>query len=88
MGIPNSNEVCLDIVKEDPASKPDGQCDASKDVFDINNFEDQSGIVPWDQLDVPGKIIRVMVNTLKVALVVGFLYLFISSLSFLADAFR
>lgn len=44
--------------------------------------------IPWADLTTKGKIIRVCTGLLKFAALLGFLYLFICSLSFLSSAFR
>lgn len=57
-------------------------------AFDITEFEDTSGQLPWTELDFQGKVVRVLTYLIKLALVLGLLYMFIASLSFLADSFR
>lgn len=44
--------------------------------------------VPWSDLTTLGKILRVGSAVLKIAILLGLLYLFICSLSFLSSAFR
>ena len=43
---------------------------------------------PWNDLTTKEKIISILSKSSRVLMIVGFLYLFICSLSFLADGFR
>jgi sodium-dependent phosphate cotransporter len=65
------------------------QSTPSKEEFNEWNvdFSDDTA-VPWDELTTQQKVKAVTVSTLKVSAIFGFLYLFICSLSFLADGFR
>ncbi|XP_040002849.1 sodium-dependent phosphate transport protein 2B-like [Xiphias gladius] len=44
--------------------------------------------VPWSALDTKGKVLRVLVSVGKIALLLGFLYMFICSLDILSSAFQ
>eukprot|EP00127_Corallochytrium_limacisporum_P005150 Clim_evm56s199 gene=Clim_evmTU56s199 len=43
---------------------------------------------PWADLDAKGKVLRVFTAILKLAFVLGFLYIFVLSLGLLSDAFK
>jgi solute carrier family 34 (sodium-dependent phosphate cotransporter) len=59
---------------------------ALKDNWRVD-FRDDSER-PWGELDRSGKMKVIFVNLVKLALILGCLYLFICSLAFLADGFR
>jgi len=65
-------------------------------MADICNNEDDPWALPelkdhgvkWSELDGKGKVKRVTTLLVKITLLIGLLYLFICSLSFLSSAFR
>ncbi|KAG0714953.1 Sodium-dependent phosphate transport protein 2A [Chionoecetes opilio] len=74
-----------DLAKASEKKKEsNGKIDNPWEVADLTTEDD----VKWGDMSTCDKIQRVLINTAKVALVIGFLYLFICSLDFLASAFR
>ncbi|XP_042226482.1 sodium-dependent phosphate transport protein 2B-like [Homarus americanus] len=68
--------------KESLAKKYEGQ-----DPWAVTELAVDDG-VKWSEMTTTEKVQRVTMNTLKVSLVLGFLYLFICSLDFLSSSFR
>ncbi|XP_018520589.1 solute carrier family 34 member 2a isoform X1 [Lates calcarifer] len=56
------------------------------DPWDLPELQDTG--VPWSALDTKGKVLRVLVSVGKLALLLGFLYMFICSLDILSSAFQ
>ncbi|XP_030003615.1 solute carrier family 34 member 2a [Sphaeramia orbicularis] len=56
------------------------------DPWDMPELKDTG--VPWSALDTEGKVLRVLVSVGKIALLLGFLYMFICSLDILSSAFQ
>ncbi|KAL4237755.1 hypothetical protein ACF0H5_002467 [Mactra antiquata] len=70
----------LDIVEDTPINEPE-------DVWALPELE--VDFTPWSELTTCGKLKRVLWHYFgKIVLLIGFLYLFICSLSFLGDAFK
>ncbi|XP_051929826.1 solute carrier family 34 member 2b isoform X2 [Hippocampus zosterae] len=67
----------VDLVKEDVAEE---------DPWDLPDLKDTG--VKWSDLDTKGKIMRVVTAIVKLALLLGLLYLFICSLDVLSSAFQ
>ncbi|XP_057698231.1 sodium-dependent phosphate transport protein 2B-like [Corythoichthys intestinalis] len=67
----------VDLVKDDPIED---------DPWDLPELKDVG--VKWSDLDTKGKIIRVVTAIIKLALLLGLLYLFICSLDVLSSAFQ
>ncbi|KAF7659832.1 hypothetical protein LDENG_00292440 [Lucifuga dentata] len=63
----------------------DGEPD-DVDPWDLLELKDTG--VPWSALDTKGKVLKVLVSVGKVILLLGFLYMFICSLSILSAAFQ
>ena len=59
--------------------------DAASDAWDVDFT---SNVTKWDDLTRDGKLIAVAMVVLKLTIIIAALYLFICSLSFLADGFR
>uniref|UniRef100_A0A667XWD7 Sodium-dependent phosphate transport protein 2B n=1 Tax=Myripristis murdjan TaxID=586833 RepID=A0A667XWD7_9TELE len=66
----------VDLVDEDPAEDP----------WDLPELRDTG--VKWSDLDTKGKILRVLTAILKLAMLLGFLYMFVCSLDVLSSAFQ
>lgn len=65
----------------------DKQKEQEADPFDaVEDFRPAGP--PWSELDGAGKVKRVIITMMKVVLLLGLLYMFICSLSFLSSAFR
>ncbi|XP_019733926.1 sodium-dependent phosphate transport protein 2B-like isoform X2 [Hippocampus comes] len=67
----------VDLVKDDVAEE---------DPWDLPELKDMG--VKWSDLDTKGKIMRVVTAIVKLALLLGLLYLFICSLDVLSSAFQ
>ncbi|XP_029353165.1 solute carrier family 34 member 2a [Echeneis naucrates] len=67
----------LALIEEDPEDV---------DPWDLPELKDTG--VPWSALDTKGKVLRVLVSVGKLALLLGFLYMFICSLDILSSAFQ
>ncbi|KAM9818684.1 sodium-dependent phosphate transport protein 2B-like [Syngnathus typhle] len=63
----------------------DGPSD-EEDPWDMPELKDTG--VPWSALDTKGKVLRVFVSLLKLAVLLGLLYMFICSLDILSSAFQ
>ncbi|XP_063874365.1 sodium-dependent phosphate transport protein 2B-like isoform X2 [Scylla paramamosain] len=75
-----------DAKKDNPWEVSDiAQDDGTKWGVDLREIDTGK---PWSDMTTCEKIQRVCINTTKVVMVFGFLYLFICSLDFLASAFR
>ncbi|XP_061685411.1 sodium-dependent phosphate transport protein 2B-like [Syngnathoides biaculeatus] len=61
--------------------RPEGE-----DPWDLPELKDAG--VPWSALDTSGKVLRVSLSVLKVAALLGLLYMFICSLDVLSSAFQ
>ncbi|XP_037115165.1 sodium-dependent phosphate transport protein 2B-like isoform X2 [Syngnathus acus] len=57
-----------------------------EDPWDMPELKDTG--VPWSALDTKGKVLRVLVSLLKLAVLLGLLYMFICSLDLLSSAFQ
>ncbi|XP_054646429.1 sodium-dependent phosphate transport protein 2B-like [Dunckerocampus dactyliophorus] len=67
----------VDLINEDPAQE---------DPWELPELKNTG--VKWSELDTKGKILRVVTAIVKLALLVGLLYLFICSLDILSSAFQ
>ncbi|KAM6971768.1 LOW QUALITY PROTEIN: solute carrier family 34 member 2a [Aplochiton taeniatus] len=64
----------------------EGEDPAENDPWDLPELKDTG--TPWAKLDTKGKVLRVVVSVGKLLLLVGFLYMFICSLTILSSAFQ
>uniref|UniRef100_A0A3Q1ECN1 Sodium-dependent phosphate transport protein 2B n=1 Tax=Acanthochromis polyacanthus TaxID=80966 RepID=A0A3Q1ECN1_9TELE len=67
----------VDLIKEEPEEV---------DPWELPELKDTG--VKWAELDTKGKVMRVLSGTVKIVLLLGFLYLFICSLDVLSSAFQ
>ncbi|XP_068508291.1 sodium-dependent phosphate transport protein 2B-like isoform X2 [Syngnathus scovelli] len=72
-----SSYSTVDLVNDDVAEE---------DPWDLPELKDTG--VKWSDLDTKGKIMRVLISIIKLALLLGLLYLFICSLDVLSSAFQ
>ena len=67
----------------------DGKAKESKERDPFAAVEDFKPVgQPWSELDTAGRVKRALWTSVKIILLIGMLYLFICSLSFLTSAFR
>ncbi|XP_019717882.1 sodium-dependent phosphate transport protein 2B-like isoform X2 [Hippocampus comes] len=76
--------------KETPADSTLALVDDARpeeeDPWDLPELKDTG--VPWSALDTKGKVLRVLVSVVKLAVLLGLLYMFICSLDILSSAFQ
>lgn len=80
--------IAMDIQASDAHARIRIDNDGEVDAFNNHTFEDTSGQLPWDEISTIDKIMRVLWLLTRLVVVIAMLYMFIASLSFLADAFR